>query len=242
MEKVNESQLLRFIGYGPKRRAAKIVFLGLEERAREGDKNLRARASFRRIEDLREAHENILGPAGCINPFNEKVGGSSRRKGKNPVRVWNMASRFALAFLGENWRSRDKWAAYWRDQLGQEHGETFLMESFPYPCNSHKEKLSKRSKLSAEKIKVWKRRVKVLQQYLGRFPPQFVIAYGKETKEKVSDLFKLHKTAWRKIPGCRNSAWVASRGQTRIAHVGFFGRGNFHKKDIPAIVKALRRK
>ncbi len=61
-------KLISFIGYGPSR-GAETLFLGLEEKNRDGAKSLRARSLFKNIEDLYEAHQTKLGPARCSNPF-----------------------------------------------------------------------------------------------------------------------------------------------------------------------------
>jgi len=68
--RIDWNRLLEFVGYGPTE-GADLVFLGLEEKAREGSQNLAARSHFEAIEDLRNAHDKILGPAGCRNPFAE---------------------------------------------------------------------------------------------------------------------------------------------------------------------------
>jgi hypothetical protein len=105
-QNIDWNRLFRFLGYGPQD-TPEILFLGLEEKighkksATDEEKlqatrrNLSARSCFDEIEDLYEAHQNKLGPSGCSNPF--------ARKG-NPVRQWNYAARFALA-----WEGREGW-------------------------------------------------------------------------------------------------------------------------------------
>jgi len=222
-------KLISFIGYGPPRRAM-TIFLGLEEKSREGTKNLRARSLFKNIEDLYEAHQTKLEPAGCFNPFS--VDG-------NPVQQWNTASRFTLALQGNSeWRNPRCWSQYWRHELGRKNGTTFLMECFPFPRKSRKSRLTGVPPPLTEAL--WQKRRKVLTHHLRRFPPKIVVAYGAPTKKLVSDLFSIDKGDWKDVNGVMHGASVAAIGVTRIAHVGFFGRGLFSCDDIPAIVAALR--
>ena len=88
---IDWDRLYAFRGYGPEY-TPKVLFLGLEEKAVDGIKNLFARASFQQIEDLHEAHQK-LELAGCCNPFAYERG--------NPVQQWNTAARFTLALEGE---------------------------------------------------------------------------------------------------------------------------------------------
>jgi hypothetical protein len=193
------NKLVSFIGYGPSRRA-EILFLGLEEKAREGIKNLRARSRFNSIEDLYEAHQTKLGSAGCFNPFSFK---------NNPVRQWNTASRFALALQGDSeWQNPRHWNQYWRHELGRKNGTTFLMECFPFPRKSRKNKLPGVPPSFTETL--WQKRIMVLTHYLRRFPPKIVIAYGVPTKRLVSDLFPIDKEDWKDIERVKHGASMAA--------------------------------
>ncbi|MGH7206546.1 MAG: hypothetical protein ACREI2_10105 [Nitrospiraceae bacterium] len=228
---IDWERLISFVGYGPSC-AAKTLFLGIEEKAHEGQeaKNLRARSLFADIEDLYEAHQTKLEPAGCFNPF-----GASG----NPVQQWNTASRFALALRGDpDWGQASCWSEYWRQELGRRDGSTFLMECFPFPRKSRASGLPGAPPLSEKEL--WDKRRRFLSQHLSKFPPEIVIAYGAPTKDKVSDLFSIKTGDWRSVDKVEHAASVAINGRTRIAHVGFFGRGQFSFHDIPRIVEALR--
>lgn len=228
MPNIDWDRMMGFIGYGPTG-AADILFLGLEEKALEGALNLEARSSFASIEDLYEAHTQKLGPAGCYNPFQESG---------NPVLQWNIAARIALKLEGRiEWYDPQAWSAYWRRRLGRKDGNTFLMECFPFPRKNRASRLPAGPGWTSDSL--WQERRKVLHGYLDLCPPKVVVAYGKPTKEKAADLFSLSPDAWRSVPHLKHPASVASNGRTRVAHVGFFGQGQFSVADIPGIVQAL---
>ncbi|MEX0727063.1 MAG: hypothetical protein WD065_12375 [Planctomycetaceae bacterium] len=226
--------LIQFLGYGLSKKCAEILFLGLDEKApeRNYEQNLRARLKFERIEDLREAHEQKFGPAADVNPFAQNG---------NPVRQWNTASRFALAIEGHpDWNIRTEWGRYWREQLGWRHGNTFLMECFPIPRPNGNWHPPEALQLPPDN-EVWAERCPVLQAYLKKCPPKYVIAYGRATKDKASELFSIPDGGWTPIPNVDRPASIARSGHTCIAHVGFFGRQFFVNCDIPMIVAALKR-
>ncbi len=230
MTQIDWDALLQFVGYGPIG-PVKVLFLGLEEKAVEGERNLAARASFRLIEDLRDAHEGVLARSGCHNPFTEAH--------RDPVKQWNTAARFSLAFQGSpHWHERHAWSDYWRNKLGRTHGNTFLMECFPYPRPNRSALVAGAPALTPDQL--WERRLPTLRTHLKQHPARFVIAYGKETKSKVAELLTLTPNAWSTVAGLKRPAEIAVSGATCIAHVGFFGRGYFDNSDIPTIVRAMR--
>ncbi len=224
-------KLIGFVGYGPKHQV-KILFLGYEERAPKGKKeyynNISARMNFKPIMDLKEAHDR-LGKAGCRNPFD--------CDGKNPVKVWNCAARFALEFENRRHGPKPKmlWSEYWRNSLGRrKKGNTFLMECGPIPKRNCGEKVKVPPKWDSKRI--WKERKAALEKALKKdLRPEFVIAYGKKKgfREKVQELFGVRKSDW------DSTKSFASTPETHIAHVGFPGRGFAYKKDIPFVVKEL---
>lgn len=225
-------KLIRFIGYGP-RCHVKVPFLGYEERAprneKEYYKNIRARMNFKPIMDLKEAHDR-LGKAGCRNPFD--------CDGKNPVKVWNCAARFALEFANHcQWSKRKIWSAYWRDHLGRKEGSTFLMECDPIPKHKHATNIHLPEGWDNDRI--WNERKKALLKRLKVLKSQFVIAYGEETKAKVQELFGVDKDGWQKRQKGKHQISFASKRRTHIAHVEFLGRGFAYKKGIPFIVDEL---
>ena len=222
--------LAGFVGYGPATRSVDVLFLGLEEKALEGKKNLVARSSFDQVEDVWDACHLKLEPAGCSNPF-AATG--------DPVTQWNTAARFALAVEGHpKWHEHTMWSQYWRERLGRRNGNTFLMECFPFPRQSRNTPLPESSPWPDAEL--WRRRRLVLAAHLDQYPPEFAIAYGKATRAKAADLFSLPEAAWRSVPGVKHPASVASNGKTRVAHVGFFGQGLFASAEIPTVVAALR--
>ncbi|MFN0197722.1 MAG: hypothetical protein ACKVT0_13340 [Planctomycetaceae bacterium] len=226
--------LIEFLGYGSSEKCANILFLGLEEKAPEKnyEQNLKARLKFERIEDLREAHERKLGPAADVNPFAKKG---------NPVRQWNTAARFSLAIEGHpDWNKRTEWRRYWRDQLGRRSGNTFLMECCPIPRPNGNWHPPETPQLPSDD-EVWAKRCPLLQDYLDKCPPKYVIAYGIQTKDKASELFSIPDDGWTPIPNVDRPASIARNDHTCIAHVGFFGRHYFVNYDIPKIVAALKR-
>ncbi len=230
MPKIDWNALVDFIGYGPNG-PIELLFLGLEERADEGERNLAARASFRHVEDLRFAHEHVLASAGCYNPFAESH--------KNPVQQWNTAARFALALAGSAfWDEHNAWSSYWRNELGRSHGTTFLMECFPYPRRGRSTRLPGAPELTTDEM--WLRRLALLRQFVQRNPVQFVVAYGILTKSKAADIFSIDPKAWHSVPGLNKPVDIATNGNTCVAHVGFFGQGLFANRDIPAIVRAMQ--
>ncbi len=229
-DRINCDRLISFVGYGPNT-AANIVFLGLGE-AGGGIQNLAARSLFDAVEDLFSAHQDKLKPAGVESPF-DAAG--------NPVRQWNYAARFALAIEGDDeWMNPKKWGPYWRERLGRRNGSTLLMEAFPFPRPQHHGSVPGITDMSDEEL--WRKRCSVLREHLRDRPPNFLIAYGAETKEKAEMLFTAptRNLAWRHVHGIsKMPAHVATNGRTKIAHVGFFGQGCFSSKDIPQIVSAL---
>lgn len=229
---INWDRLTDFVGYGPTT-SAHVLFLGMQEKATEGRINLAARSSFAPIEDLYEAHQHKLKPAGVSSPFDE-LG--------DPVKQWNAAARFALALHGDpRWFDREIWSRYWRNNLGRKNGTTFLMECFPFPAENYKSDIPGIPNWTRQEI--WDFRCSVLRAYLDANPPRIVIAYGEPTKDKVVSLFfsSPSRCIWRQVQGVsKMPASVASNGTTRIAHVGFFGQGCFSQADVPGIVTALQ--
>ncbi len=222
-------KLIGFVGYGPKRQV-KILFLGYEERPPKGEKeyykNISARMKFKPIMDLKEAHYKLYGES-RKNPFN----------GKNPVRVWNYAARFALEFEGRRHGAKPKMqgSEYWRKHLGQKKGNTFLMECGPIPKRNYGEKVKLPPKWDWKRI--WKERKDALAEALKDLRPEFVIAYGKKKgfRAKVQELFGVRESDWKSK--CRT--FFASTPKTHIAHTGFPGRGFACKEGIPFVVKEL---
>ncbi len=226
--KIDWDHLIQFIGYGPTH-SADILFFGLSE-AGGGHENLAARSCFDFIEDLFDAHEKKLKPAGVESPFD--------RPG-NPVRQWNYASRIALCFRGEpSWFHAA--SSYWRSELGRKDGNTFLMEAFPFPSPQHGERIEGSPRWTDDEI--WNMRRPILKRHLDSSPPRYVIAYGDETRHKAAELFGVDgKLDWRTLPGqSRRPLEFAFNGKTRIAHVGFFGQGYFSSADIPRLVSYLQ--
>jgi hypothetical protein len=230
MTQIDWNALVQFIGYGPTG-PVDLLFLGLEEKAVEQERNLAARSAFKPVEDLRRAHEQVLAAAGCHNPFAD-----ARR---NPVKQWNTAARFALVLNGSPlWDDPATWSAYWRNELGRTHGSTFLMECFPFPRASRGTALPGRP--PASEAELWLTRRDILRNHVETNPVKFAVAYGKATKAKANEIFALSPGAWRAIPGLHRDAAIASNGHTCVVHVGFFGRGLFAVRDIPVIVSAMR--
>ena len=226
-------KLIGFVGYGPKHQV-KILFLGYEERAPKGKKeyynNISARMNFKPIMDLKEAHDR-LGKAGCRNPFD--------CDGKNPVKVWNCAARFALEFENRRHGPKPKmlWSEYWRKSLGQKMGNTFLMECDPIPKWNHRGKNKLPQEWDGEEI--WNERKDALAKALNDLKPQFVIAYGAETKAKVQELFGVDKDGWQKRQKGKHQISFASKRRAHIAHIGFPGRGFAYTDGIPCVVREL---
>lgn len=232
LEETEIRKLIRFVGYGPKRQV-EILFLGYEEHVRGGrtrqGQNLRARMKFKPVMDMKKAHDK----------FHEKDNPYHDDANRNRVKVWNAAARFALKFEGHcQWAEKEIWSEYWRNSLGRRQGMTFLMECFSVPAGNHQ---------GIEQVlppgwtieKLWGKRKKVLKKHLQEYPPQFVIAYGEDTKEKAMELFNV-VNKWRCVSTSRHPAFVTSNGETHIAHIGFIGR-NFSRTDIPEVVKRLRK-
>ncbi len=225
---IDWDRLFAFLGYGP-RHTPEVLFFGLEEKNRDGDRNLRARSSFEEIEDLFDAHQNKLGPAGCSNPF-AAYG--------NPVKPWNAAARFILCLAGDrDWQKKWNWSRYWRERLGRRDGTTFLMESCPIPRESRATLIAGYPKYTDETA--WQKRREVLARYFASHKPATIIAYGKGTRAKLEELLHIDSSAWQPVDRVSHPARVVLVGPTRVAHVGFFGQGCFKMTDIPAIVQAI---
>lgn len=155
------------------------------------------------------------------------------------MKQWNTASRFALAMGGSaSGNDRPTWSDYWRNFLGRSHGSTFLMECVPYPRATRSTPLPAFPGLTEDDM--WKRRLPILRQHVQRVGVKFVIAYGKATKQKASEIFMLKSDAWRAVSGVSRNVEIATNGETCVAHAGFFGRGLFANDDILGIVRALQ--
>lgn len=152
------------------------------------------------------------------------------------TRIWELLSGSKRSSNGGLLRDRTIWGEYWRFGLGRHDGTTFLMECCPFPRSSRSSRLSIPPEWTEEKV--WSLRRVALRRHLDMYPPRTVVAYGMLTKEKASELFGVQK--WRKVPNVEHEVSVSSNGQTRLAHVGFFGQGHFSCNDIPRIVGALR--
>jgi hypothetical protein len=219
------ARLTNFLGYG----RPELVFLGIEERSREGARNLEARAtSFQPVEDLRAACQK-LGQANCFNPFAHSPFPFQRTP------TWNAMAKVALALAGREWATG--WREYLTRRLGTLDGETFLTDCFPVPCDS----LNDPGALSGyRRESAWPQRKALLRSFLARSHARFIVAYGKETHHRLDEL----------IPG---SLWPPQSeenlraGRTHdgvfLAKVGFFGRATdrFNEQDVPALTRALRR-
>lgn len=231
------TQLSQFIGYGPSPkdgRGAQILFLGIEEAAGEGEegkRNLHCRArEYQPIEDLLEAHRKLRAHK-CFDPF-------SAPAAKNPVRVWNMMSRIALALADDpHWNRMDRWNWYWRRRLGRSDGETFLMECFPIPRPGRNHTVSEIPGWHPEKV--WPARRQLLQAFIASSPPQYLIAYGNEPGRLVEQLLGDTRLTWTPIANTKSIEVARAPSGTIVARTGFFGWGRFRRSDVPLLRNAM---
>lgn len=169
--------LLNFIGFG--RLDAEVWFLGMEEGG-GGEKNIRARLKFKKVEDLEEAHK-ILG----ITKYH---------LGKRFIQsTWRGMCCILLLVDGKE-PNTENIRNYQADYLGRYQGNTFLCELMPIP----KPKMSdwdydrllpqfKSSQDYYEKIKP--RRIKYLRDLIKVHKPKIVICYGKKYWQDYKELF-----------------------------------------------------
>jgi hypothetical protein len=209
-------ELLEFVGYGPERPL--VVFLGIEESdGGGGPASWRVReAEFERIEDMRTAHTHKLAKVD-VNPYGKRG---------NPIQAWNRASEFRLALAGRP-VPYDGWQTYWRDSLGQRHGDTFLMECFHVP------RRATNIAVPEDPVVRWPERLSILRTFASTIAPRYVVAYGSDPCQKVAQVFDLDIGS--------GTIERDSRLGVVVARVGFFGQGRFHRTEIPRIAAEMIR-
>lgn len=219
------NRIEEFLGYGPG--DPSVLFVGTEESdgGAQSEDNVRVRlAQFDSVMDLQVGTEILESAPGFQSPF--------KRPGSY-VQQWNRASEFRLALAG---MELDETATerYWREYLGREQGDTFLMECFPVPRRH-----SGQAVLGYDPEQAWPARREVLRAFARRIAPAFVIAYGDPAGKRIGDLFPL-KSTWNEVPGTRATV-ALGEGGAAIARTSFFGVGQFKRAHIGPIAEALIR-
>lgn len=221
----------QFLGYGPS--DPRVVFVGTEESdgGAEPVENVRIRlARFMPTMDLFIGSEILESAAGFTNPF--------KRSG-NYVQQWSRAAEFRLALAGLE-TNEETVSRYWREFLGRERGDTFLMECFPIP-----RRLSSQAVAHYDAVGSWSSRRERLRDFTRRITPAFVIAYGKPARDRIEELFPVRTsiwngqtTVWHGVPGARATIALSEWGAA-IARTEFFGQGRFRRSEISPIARAL---
>lgn len=221
-----------FLGYGPA--TPRVVFLGIEESAGGADPKANMDVRLREFEptmDLLAGTRLLARVDGFADPFLERG---------NPVQQWNRAAEFRLALAGLPWMDADDWGRYWREHLGREAGDTFLMECFPVARASTSVRVT-----GYDPVAAWPARRKRLLAFAEGIAPEFVVAYGGPACERVEELFPVKpslyagRTAvWHAAPGTGASIALGTGGAV-VARLPFFGQGQYRRDDTGLVAGAM---
>ncbi|HUB19194.1 MAG TPA: hypothetical protein VL990_11215 [Acidobacteriaceae bacterium] len=228
-------RIVNFLGYGLP--SAPVWFMGIEEglgnmNSQDISANLKARASFERTMDLREAHLRLREQGRPIDI----------EKQPPSTQVWQWMAKIMLAFQGiENWSdliSTDKEnqsrarkhiqscaKKYIQHRLGRSNGNTFLTELSPIPAakTTDQNVMSWFKENDSElEVKITQRRAE-LNRMLKESPHSLVICYGYGNNgDRARDFAKFLEVEWQSVPDCPG---VCRSGDSKRLLLPFFGNG-----------------
>ena len=180
-------RIVGFLGYG--RPSARVWFVGIEEglakmNSNEAIENLKARATFEEVMDLRDAHIRL------------------KEKGKyidmevNPphTQVWQYMAKIMRACSGhKDWANLKAADEYVRYKLGRADGETFLTELSPFPSKKVGGKIGTKKwkelfkELDPELEDKLERRKNRLKEVLTENASSLIICYGTKWAKDFAD-------------------------------------------------------
>ncbi len=181
---VEINRIVGFIGYG--RPNAPVWFVGIEEglgdmSSSEAVRNLKARASFETIMDLRHAHHSRLWEKGAPIDWD---------KSPPKTQVWQYMSKIMRACSGHSdcCSNLDAAKDYVKMRLGRSNdkiGQTFLTEISPIPAANGKDKqwIDFFRKRDPELDRRMGERKNVLRALIKGNRHSLVICYGSRKKE-----------------------------------------------------------
>jgi len=217
--------ILCFLGYG--HISAPVWFVGLEEglagmSEEDTIHNLKARAHFNPVMDLREAHLRLM-RAG--RPIDVEL---------DPPRtqVWQYMAKIMLARSGcKEWKSNRAVKEYIKNNLGRSGGETFLTELSPVPTRRSNDSTwaveFARLKPGLDDI-VAARCIRLKATLEAMVPRPLVICYGFGSEMRFAHLL--------------GEEWVSLGRQIKAAHHGqylllpFFGNGQMSHAVIESLM------
>lgn len=221
-----KERIVGFLGYG--RLDAPIWFVGIEEglgleNDEEAINNLRARAKFEPVMDLREAHEQLREDGRTIDIAHKK----------SFTAVWIWMAKIVLAHRGQIW-DLESAKNYVRTKLGRRDGETFLTELSPIPSSRTSDKKWRNYFQQDGSIKsMLEDRRRKLITLLDENPPQLVICYGNSSvlKSKFTDL--LH-AKWEPV---QTTPPISKSENSKYLLPPFFGNGRMSGSVIEALLR-----
>ena len=232
----NELQnLVNFQGYGNLQ--APLWFIGFEESLGKRPGNaewspeweLKIRATWPKVIDVRNAHEQLKAPY-----WNRR----------NYSQVWKVMAQLARGILQQapDWMNTDLGHQYVINNLGREHGETFLGETLPLPASSmshwpYTELFSNRDEYVHV---IWPKKKLMWAHLVMQHEPKIVICYGKGPGGTWWGRYKeiFQGLSWRPLED--NRLYSAQfQKKTRVYLTPFFGQGQYRKTDLAAIIRDI---
>jgi hypothetical protein len=216
--KIDWKRIEEFVGYG--NIEAPVVFIGVEEglaRPEALRQDLLWRSSFKRIMDVKRAHEGLAdGPS----LFSEKARSQP---------TWRVMADLMLRYDGHRFsdpkKRRDERARYRKIALGHGSGDALLLELLPYPCKKRGEWLygdrfpTKEDYVAA----ILPKRLALLSDVLATHPRTAIICYGRSEWPTFKRLFPAN-TKWRMIEGRYDTVESATWRRAKITLTYHFSR------------------
>ena len=223
LDEAEVASIIRFLGFG--RASANVWSVGLEEglgdmTSDEARENIKQRAHFSEIMDLREAHLRLKEKGQTIDV----------EVNTPKTAVWKWMARIVLLLKGAaDWNDPISIKQYVRFHLGRANGETFLTELSPIPSRNRADDCwphwFKTRDLNLEK-QLQERKAK-LKQMIAEYSRSLIICYGLSRADEFAELLGVeweYKTS--KIGCAKDGArWLLpffGTGQMSVATFGEF--------------------
>jgi hypothetical protein len=217
-----------------------VWFIGIEEglgkmSVDDAKRNLRARATFEAVMDLRDAHLRLREGGRLIDI----------EKKQSFTQVWQYMAKVMLARNGDkNWSELSFAEQYIRFRLGRcggNGGETFLTELSPIPSSKSSNKewyLWFKARLGQELDRKMENRKQKLKQILAEQivkdkVPRLVICYS---QPRANEFARLLGIEWKPVPRCPR-VHAAFHDSVQYLLLPFFGNGQMEHQVIADLLE-----
>lgn len=215
-------QLLAYWGFGNP--AGKYWFVGMEEQGAGSVRELKARLTWKQIEDVHQAHL----------AFDDGWDSTSTL-----ISTWSTMIRIAQRLNGEpNWADAEAVRAYQGSRFGRLDGELFLTEILPLPARSvgdwpYAWLYGSRDEYCAA---ILPKRMAALWELFMKHRPPFVFCYGKAYWSVHQELFQEAAPFEELIPG---KVMMGTCGSSKVVLTRSFSRYLVDLETIERIAQAI---